>query len=248
MALPQSLSQLVDQLKHVIETTGSLSPVKAKEIVLESKIELEDLMHYADFDHPTEDCYGRKLVCEGEHFEVMVMSWNPGDFSAIHNHGYTEWGVVQVFGDTHHIIYNLKNNNLSFAKKEILRSGSAIKVNNALIHQMGNITITPYLTLHVYGSNHLKEKITDDAKHYDLELDRVSCSGGGAFFNLPDHVISKISNGVKPTQAVFTHHMYLLMSYYNRQKQSQKIIQLKKNLIEKLESYIYQLSVADSIN
>ena len=248
MNLPQSLARLTNLIKNQIKTQGKLTPLKAKEIVLQADVQIEDMMHYAAFDHPAEDCYGRKLVYDGGNFEVMVMSWNPRDYSSIHNHGYTEWGVVQVFGETHHMIYNLKNGNLSFAKKEILKSGEAIKVNNKFIHQMGNATSGRYLTLHVYGSNELTGDITADAKNFDLELDRVAHTCGGAFFNLPEDAVEFTEPGVTPTQEVFMHYAYLLLDYYNRQEQSSKILRLKRKLLRKIEDYAMPLSKIESYN
>ena len=233
--LPKSLDNLVNLLTNGINLHGKLSPKLAKELVEKANVQLEDMMHYASFDHPKEDCYGRQLVFENDHFEVMVMSWNPRDYSSIHNHGHTEWGVVQVFGNTHHMIYSLKNNVLSFAKKEILPKGSTIKVNNPLIHQMGNSTSEPYMTLHVYGSNHLQKSITADAKNFDLELNRVAHTSGGAFFNLPDENVYDIEAGVEPTQEVFMHYAYLLMDYYNRQELTEEIAELKRHLLKKIE-------------
>ena len=240
VTLPTSLSRLVDLIDSTIKVEGKLSPKRAKEVVLEANVQLEDMMEYADFGHPVEDCYGRKLVYDAGNFEVMVMSWEPGDYSSIHNHGYTEWGVVQVFGNTHHFIYNLKNEKLSFAKKEMLPSGTAIKVNNALIHQMGNATTERYMTLHVYGANTLDEGITADAHNYDLEFDRIVLTCGGAFFNLPESAIHGIIGNVKPTREVFLHYAYLLMDYYNRQEQTDKIIDLKQHLLQKMESVIFE--------
>ena len=237
--LPMSLSRLVDFIGNTINKEGKLTAKRAKEVVLEANVQVEDMMVFADFDHPVEDCYGRKLVYDGGNFEVMVMSWEPGDYSSIHNHGYTEWGVVQVFGNTHHFIYNLKGEQLSFAKKEILPSGTAIKVNNALIHQMGNTTSKPYLTLHVYGANTLADEITADAHNFDLEFDRIVLTCGGAFFNLPESAIHGIIGKVKPTKEVFLHYAYLLMDYYNRQEQTDKIIDLKHHLLQKMKHFIF---------
>lgn len=242
VTLPASLSRLVDLIDNTIKKEGRLTPKRAKEVVLEADVQLDDMMEYVDFAHPVEDCYGRKLVFDGGNFEVMVMSWNPGDYSSIHNHGYTEWGVVQVFGNTHHFIYNLKDEKLSFAKKEMLPSGTAIKVNNALIHQMGNATSEPYMTLHVYGANTLDADITADAHNYDLEFDRIVKTCGGAFFNLPEDAIYGVIGEVKPTREVFLHYAYLLMDYYNRQKQTAKIMDLKHHLMRKMESVIFENS------
>lgn len=240
VTLPTSLSRLVDLIGNTIEAEGKLSPKRAKEVVLEADVQLEDMMEYADFGHAVEDCYGRKLVHDAGNFEVMVMSWEPGDYSSIHNHGYTEWGVVQVFGNTHHFLYNLKDEKLSFAKKEMLASGTAIKVNNALIHQMGNATSERYMTLHVYGANTLDGDITADAKNFDLEFDRIALTCGGAFFNLPEEAIHSVIGNVKPTREVFLHYAYLLMDYYNRQEQTDKIIDLKHHLMRKMESVIFE--------
>ncbi len=38
-----------------------------------------DLLAWTDFDHPMRDSYGRQLVTRGPNFELMVMSWAPGD-------------------------------------------------------------------------------------------------------------------------------------------------------------------------
>lgn len=243
MNLPTSLARLVKTIENAIENETKISPLKAKELVLSANVQVEDMMHYADFDHPVEDCYGRKLVFENEQFEVMVMSWKPDDYSSIHNHGYTEWGVVQAFGQAHHFIYQLKKQELSFAKKEILAKGSAIKVNNGLIHQMGNPTSKGYLTLHVYGINNLAlEGITADAKNFDLELDRVAHTCGGAFFNLPAKNVHEIENGVNPTIDVFNHYSYLLLDYYNRQIQTEEVIEKKQHLMEKMQEVMNPMS------
>lgn len=244
MTLPPSLARLVSLIDQALANQEKLSPLKAKELVLAADVQVEDMEHYADFDHPTEDCYGRKLVYDGGQFEVMVMSWNPGDYSSIHNHGYTEWGVVQVFGNTHHLIYNLQGESLSFARKEILTEGAAIKVNNSFIHQMGNSTTTPYLTLHVYGANSKTGDITADAKNFDLEFERIVHTCGGAFFNLPEDSIHSIEGKVKPTPEVFLHYAYLLMDYYNRQEQSAKIIKLKRQLIAKMNTRFFAFDPA----
>jgi len=233
--LPKSLENLVNIINNAFDLYGKITPKLAKELVEKANVKIEDMMHYAAFDHPVEDSYGRQLVFENDYFEVMVMSWNPRDYSSIHNHGHTEWGVVQVFGNTHHMIYSLKNKVLSFAKKEILPKGAAIKVNNAFIHQMGNATTDPYLTLHIYGSNHLQKSITADAKNFDLELDRVAHTSGGAFFNLPSENVYNIEEGVEPTCQVFMQYAYLLMDYYNRQESTEEIEELKRNLLKKME-------------
>lgn len=233
--LPKSLERLVDLLQEGLKSKEGLNPRKAKEIVLQADVQVEDMMNYADFDHPIEDNYGRKMVFDGGNFEVMVMSWRPGDYSSIHNHGYTQWGVVQVFGNVHHFCYTLKDETLNFSRREILTSGAAIKVNNALIHQMGNPNTESYLTLHVYGSNQVSSDVTADAANYDLEHSRISHTTGGAFFNLQDDQIYDIQEGLKSTPEVFLNYAKHLMAYYNRQPATPEIMVLKQQLVDQIQ-------------
>ena len=83
LSIPTSLQRLIDSLT----LHPNLNPQNAKALVLSADVQVEDMMMYADFGHPIEDNYGRKMVYDGGRFEVMVMSWNPGDYSSIHNHG-----------------------------------------------------------------------------------------------------------------------------------------------------------------
>ncbi len=232
------LSPRLEKLKRLIEREIQQEGMTAegiKKIVQNANIQIEDLLPYADFDHPIEDGYGRKMIYDGGNFEMMAMSWNTDHYSSIHNHGYTEWGIVQVFGNTHHFIYRIRNEELQFAKKEILTKGQIIKVVNAMIHQMGNPSTEKYMSLHIYGCNQRSECVTSDARNYELEWDRINHTTGGAFFNLPDDQIYNFLDCPTPTDEVFLNYSNLMLNYYNRQVQTPKITSLKTHLLNKME-------------
>ncbi len=231
--LPKTLERLV----NILSKNSNIKPAKAKELVLEAEVEVDDLMEYETFNHPVEDCYGRVLIYEGGGFEVMAMSWRPGDYSAIHNHGYTEWGVVQVFGVAQNNLFCIKDDTFQLSKKEILQPRDAIKVNNALIHQMGNPTTKPYVSLHVYGASTRENNITADAKVFELEKNRVIHTTGGAFFNLPKDQIYNAVQGIHTTQETFMHHAYLLLAYYNRQENTEELRKLKADLLQQMSAW-----------
>lgn len=235
--LPKSLETLKTLIIDTINDGGKITAEQVKKLVAQAQVQEEDLKPYADFDHPVEDNYGRKMIYDGGKFEIMAMSWNPEHYSSIHNHGYTQWGVVQVFGNAHHFIYRNKNNALTFAKKEILTKGEITKVVNATIHQMGNPSTSKYMTLHVYGSNEKEGDITADAKNYELEFGRVNHTTGGAFFNLPEGKVYDFEPCAIPSNDVFINYAKLLMDYYERQEQSPEINALKIALIKRLEQY-----------
>ncbi len=226
--ITHGLKRLVD----LIEANGEMTMSMVAEFVKTADIREEELMPYADFDHPKEDGYGRQMVIQGDHYEIMVMSWNPGDFSAVHDHGYTSWGAVQVFGPVLHHTFAIKKEEFILTKKEILVTGSIVKVNNPLIHQMGNVTSTPFLTLHVYGDNECTGKVTADARIYAVETGLIKHTTGGAFFNLPANRIDDEEPMPEIDYQTFVLQASILMQYYQRYPQEQMEI-LSKTLADK---------------
>ena len=206
---------------------------KVAEYVKQSNITEEDLLPYADYEHPKEDGYGRKLVVAEDHFEIMVMSWLPGDFSAVHDHGYTTWGAVQVFGNVMHHTFAIKNDVFQLTSKEILPYGTIIKVNNPLIHQMGNVTSKPYLTLHIYGDNEYVGDVTSDSRIYELENNMIKETTGGAFFNLPDDKVYNVRKMDDIDYDTLIHQASILMQYYQRYDE-ETARNYSKHLMEKL--------------
>jgi predicted metal-dependent enzyme (double-stranded beta helix superfamily) len=163
-----------------------INPNKLRNFLSNLMIESSDIEPWADFSHPNHEGYGRKLVYAEQNFEIMVMSWMPNDFSAIHNHGYTQWGAVQVFGNTSHYVYKFQNNHIKLIEKQSFKPNDIVLVTNEFIHQMGNQTDTPCLTLHIYGTNEPKEVITADSLIFEIENNRVVKTTGGAFFQLDE--------------------------------------------------------------
>ncbi len=185
--LPYRVKTLIDNIKE----EQSFTPEKARRLLSNSDIQLDDLHAWADYDHPKADSYGRKLVYDGGFFELMVMSWVDGDMSAIHDHGYTQWGAVKLFGAVEHAIFKLENNNLITCERKQFVPNSVVSVNHDLIHQMGNNGQEPYLTLHLYGCHDREGDVTADARIYDLEEGQIQFAGGGVFFDLPETAMNR---------------------------------------------------------
>jgi predicted metal-dependent enzyme (double-stranded beta helix superfamily) len=225
----------IRRLTTLIEGSDGMTLTKVAAMVKEAALEVADLLPFADFDHPLTDGYGRQLVYQGKHFEIMVMSWNPGDFSAVHDHGHTTWGAVQVFGDVLHHIFSIKRNLFSISKKEILVNGTIIKVNNALIHQMGNVTSNPYLTLHVYGDDAFVGDVTADSKIYEMESGLIKHTTGGVFFNLPENKVYDIEKMPEIDYKTFVHQAAILLPYYQRFAKD-KADYLSRALLDKLKT------------
>jgi predicted metal-dependent enzyme (double-stranded beta helix superfamily) len=174
---------------------GSFTPDKARKLLAGSGIQTEDLTPWTDYTHPRADSYGRKLVYDGGFFELMVMSWVDGDMSTIHDHGYTQWGAVKLFGPAEHAIFKIDDGTLVTYERRQFEPGSVVAVSHDLIHQMGNNGQDPYVTLHLYGCHDRVGGVTADARLYDLEAGEIQFTDGGVFFDLTETRINKRATG-----------------------------------------------------
>jgi cysteine dioxygenase len=230
--LTPGLQRLVDSIERQQE---HVTVKLAAKLMADAQITEADVLPWADYKHPVLDGYGRKLAYHTDKFEVMIMTWNPGDYSSVHDHGYTQWGAVKVFGDVMHQSYTTVGEKFKLSSKEILPNGSITKVNNALIHQMGNATTRPYLTLHMYGANKPYHTVTANMKIYELETGVIRKTDGGAFFNLTDQVAPVIAKMLPIDKETFVNQASILMQYYCIYS-AEEIKERRLGLLRKLEA------------
>ena len=179
----------VKNLVKTLESLEEFTPESVHEVVSECDIGVEDLKNWIDYDYPVSDSYGRKMVHDGGFFEVMVMCWRPGDYSAIHDHGKAEFGAVKLFGDAEHASFELEKGRLTTIGRERNESGTTLKVTASLIHQMGNPGEKNFFSLHVYGNVDLESGITSEARIFDYSRNELLFVNGGVFYLLPESEI-----------------------------------------------------------
>lgn len=195
MSTATTLPEEIEKLIKKINDAESLTPSVLTQLLKNSDVTPDDLKPWTDFDHPSEDSYGRKLVYKSDKYEMMVMSWNPGDFSAIHDHGFTQWGAVKIFGRAEHATFRAEDGNISTLARWQVKEGETLGVSHSLIHQMGNPTDQPFVSLHVYGDNTTHENITGEARLYDPYRKTIQRVNGGVFFSLPPQDILREEEG-----------------------------------------------------
>jgi len=210
--LPLALRGLIDRLEQDTPQT----PAQMRRLLLEAQIDPETLMPWADLDHPATDSYGRKLLYQGDRFEVMVMTWLPGDMSAIHDHGHTQWGAVQVFGPAEHAAFRIEEGVMSTLSRQTFAPGTVVGVSHELVHQMGNRSDAPFLSLHVYGHAQPIDSVTGDARLFDLRRGEIQRLDGGVFFDLPQADILRVEAGPEGDFPTRLRHMVELMRRMRR--------------------------------
>jgi predicted metal-dependent enzyme (double-stranded beta helix superfamily) len=207
---PTTIKNFINDLES---NTEKMTSNLLKNLLQKNTVELSDIELWKDFDHPLLDGYGRKLVYAGKNFEIMVMSWLPGDYSAIHDHGETDWGLVQYFGEAEHNIYSLKDHKVKRIFNETTSFKQINLVDNSMIHQMGNPTNKPFLSLHIYGCHNELEPVTQNARIFDLLDNKIQYTNGGVFFLLPKELIVKEENVIQTSDrsTLRQHHFHLLV-------------------------------------
>jgi cysteine dioxygenase len=191
MKLTTFPSKILNLIAYLQQKSSHIAADLAQ-FVMDLQLEPTDLQNWIDYDHPKRHSYGRTLVHAEDYFEIMVMSWAPGDYSAVHDHGQTQWGIVQTFGPSEHSVYQLQGSTLVFKGRVRQNPGDVICVDHELIHQMGNpSTQQAFLSLHVYGGEESQGAITRKARVFDIWNNRITRVDGGVFYALPqkgDHV------------------------------------------------------------
>jgi len=204
-----ALVQELDQKKSFI-------PAEIVSLLHASNIQLDELKQWERFDHNPSEGYGRAVVHQGEHYEIMVMSWAPSDYSAAHNHGHANWGAVKVFGSLEHISYKLENNLISISEKERLDPNTIIAINEKLIHQMGNPSAENILSLHVYGTPKKVDYITGESSLYEIGKHEIQFTNGGAFYDLPNNEILERQPSLTADPLTEIHHYTQLLNLYHK--------------------------------
>lgn len=192
-----SIENLIKTLDQKFEKNPNLKPSEIISIIFQSEITEKNIHEWADYNHSVKESYGRKMIYKHPNYEVMVMSWKPGDYAAIHDHGHTQWGAVKVFGSAEHATFRWQDDELSTLSRQFLEPGKIIGVSHSLIHSMGNPTETPFLSLHIYGTSSPKNFITGDARLFNLENNTIQRVNGGVFYELSKDQILSLTEGPK---------------------------------------------------
>ncbi len=200
------LSPPFEQLLRALTAEPPQSPRQARRLLEWASIPPESLGPHADFEHCPSDSYGRRLIAEGPDFELLAMSWRPGDASAIHDHGVAEWGAVQVFGPAEHAVFRLTDRTLTTSKVERLVEGRILEVPPELIHQMSNPSSQPFTTLHLYGRSAGSGSVTGNARVFDVAGERILRTDGGVFFAMPPAAIRGVEPGLIADAATRARH------------------------------------------
>lgn len=190
--IPGKISDLIRR----IEGEQHMSSQKLNRFINEYQIETSDISEYAMYEHAPEDSYGRKTVWASDRFGIHVMTWNLGDYTALHSHGHAEWASMLFLGDASQRIYSVHGNHVELKEVQEIPAGTCFSPGiSELYHAMGNSGTESFLTMHIYGSDSYTGTATDDAVVYEIEKERMLLSTGPAFINMSEAQCKRILDG-----------------------------------------------------
>jgi len=208
----KGIENLIKDIKHQKFLTNPL----VSEIVECNHISEDDIVNYISCNHSPNESYGRQLIFDNGNFKILLMSWKSGDFTAIHNHGFTEWGCVYFFGEATHRLYSVIDGELKIIQKDNFHKGQIASVCGDLTHIMGNSSSENFTTLHIYGSNTRQKDVSKDAIVYLPELEKKVTTMGSAYLNMDKKLILSEKPMIKVCDEVVTDYFSLVKPFYER--------------------------------
>lgn len=224
--LPASIEKIISRL---IASTNIDNSV-VSDIISSVDLSLNDFEKYFTFDHPINESYGRKLIYDNGNFKILLMSWCPGDFTAIHTHGYTEWGCVYFFDKAAHRLYETVDNALKLCQKDDYKKNEIALICGDITHMMGNSGPNDLATLHIYGSNSRESDVSENATVYMPESNLVATTMGSAYLNMSKNLMLTQNIQASLQGDDLKDYFTLIKSYFKKNK--------KDAILKKIEALI----------
>jgi predicted metal-dependent enzyme (double-stranded beta helix superfamily) len=218
--LPETLQFLIQE----IEGCSGMNSGKLIDFIHSAKLLKEEFEPFSDFSHDPGLSYARTRLYEGRNFNIYLMSWAPGDFTAIHSHGMTDWGAVVFFSGASHRLYEVKDTHILLKDASPVPAGLVAPVNGKLVHAMGNLSEVPAMSLHIYGSDQSISNANDGSLVYELEKKLIRRTHGEAYINLAGENCLQTIEGLTTDEVTLLDYLDIVRPYY-----------LKNELIEMCE-------------
>lgn len=95
MSVPTPPEKIRPLIRYLDGLTGRASIDRLRELLEQTDIAIEDLHGFVQFD---DTHYRRNLVCLGQWYEILVICWQSGQRSPIHNHAKSTCGLKVLAG------------------------------------------------------------------------------------------------------------------------------------------------------
>ena len=157
--------EVIETVKQLLKT---LSHSEAKEFVSISErlnLSAKDFEAYATW---SSKAYTRNCIGRDDHFELLLLCWNPKQITPIHCHNNEECWVLNLQGEFEEVRYDEEipdSGELMEISREIMSEGGLSYMNDSMgFHSLANLSSERAMSLHLYMNPIDQCRIFDEEK------------------------------------------------------------------------------------
>lgn len=140
----------INSVKELTETLLNAEIYDFPKVIRKSQLSLKELKRYASWK-PND--YTRNCLARNEKFEIILLCWEPGVLTPIHDHGGKDCWVYQVHGSIDEVRYVKTGDLLTESNRITINPGGLTFMNDEMgFHAIENNTDQPAMSLHIYAS------------------------------------------------------------------------------------------------
>lgn len=119
---------------------------------------------FYQFENWQSSCYTRNCFYRDPNFELILICWDKGTRTAIHDHDGEECWVYLLDGQMEEEFYNLSNNDeLELLSSKSLKAKQLTKSSRSVgFHRLKNSSLTRSMSLHIYAKPIVKSRFLDE--------------------------------------------------------------------------------------
>ncbi|MFT4758581.1 MAG: cysteine dioxygenase [Paraglaciecola sp.] len=155
---PSIISSLPDFLKKLKETPSKDFPALLDNL----DVSADD---FSDHGSWCEDHYKRNHILKNDRYEVILICWETGQTTPIHDHDGENCWVYFVDGQFSETIYSMKDKMKVLAENEMLPGSVSYMTDASGLHSIKNTTKGRGMTLHLYANPIQKCRVFNKTKN-----------------------------------------------------------------------------------
>ena len=142
--------ETLQSLEELITALSTNEQTKYNQIIRSLKIPNSVFENYSSW---SEDCYTRNCIAENENFELILLCWQKGQITPIHNHGGEECWVRIIKGEFKETIYTTNEvGELKLIKAITSKANDVTYMKDFMgVHSIENLSNEKSLSLHLYA-------------------------------------------------------------------------------------------------
>src|SRR5471030_1205402 len=151
MVAPTPPPKLQPLIQYLDGLSGRASIERLRALLEQTDVTLDDLREFVQFDG---EHYRRNLVCMGEWYEIIVICWQSGQRSPIHNHAKSTCGLKVLGGVCTETVFDHSPCGQVVAlHSSHLTAGHICSSQDTDTHQVSNLQGAGHnlVTMHIYS-------------------------------------------------------------------------------------------------